>query len=372
MHRSVARTTRRVLQDRARARTRSPHEGRGDAHAATSDATAPTSFGALLETRAQDSAREQTDDAAQAHETSESGATGASDAKLSRTNDAKPAQETAEAAAEAESPAAETALAPRAAGAALRPPLLFGALALPGAPALAPAGTAMNLAPSATSTGVAAAPAEDVSPPPKSLAESRPTDEAAPDAQAQPASAMQPHAADARAFADTLESAAPKTTAREPVPTANAPKPGTPAGAAPAESDRASEILRQMRVHFAPEMRSATIQLTPVELGRISIRLHLEQGELRAVVRAEKRETLEALARHVPELRATLEQQGIQARQFDLQLGFQEPGARQQEPHSSADGNAAHPRDPQPAPRPEETRLARALAVHAGGVDTYA
>lgn len=179
--------------------------------------------------------------------------------------------------------------------------------------------------------------------------------------------------AEVRAFTAALEGATPRTDAA-PRDSAGAQAP-TPAPAphapAPAESERAAEILRQMRVHFAPEMRSATIQLTPVELGRISIRLQLEDGELRAVVRAEKRETLEALARHVPELRATLEQQGIQARHFDLQLGFQQHGARQQGEQQAA-AHARNANESQPAPRPEETRLSHALAAHAGGVDTYA
>jgi len=140
----------------------------------------------------------------------------------------------------------------------------------------------------------------------------------------------------------------------------------------PAESEHAGEILRQMRVQFSPELRTATIQLSPPELGRVSIRIRVEGGELHALVRAEKRETLDALQRHVPELKATLEQLGIQARQFDLQLGFEQHGARhgshEQQPKN--DGARAHEQDLQV--REHQRRLARTLSAHAGGIDTYA
>jgi len=140
----------------------------------------------------------------------------------------------------------------------------------------------------------------------------------------------------------------------------------------PVVSERAGEILRQMRVQFSPELRTATIQLSPPELGRVSIRIRVEGGELHALVRAEKRETLDALQRHVPELKATLEQLGIQARQFDLQLGFEQRGPRhgahEQQPKES--GAGAHEQDPQV--RQHQRRLARTLSAQAGGIDTYA
>jgi flagellar hook-length control protein FliK len=148
-------------------------------------------------------------------------------------------------------------------------------------------------------------------------------------------------------------------------------KPASAPPAPPAENARASEILRQLRVQLTPELRSATIQLSPPELGRISIRLRVERGELSAVVRAEKRETLDALARHVPELEATLGQLGIRARAIDLQLGFEQQGTRQgahEPPHSQ--GSPGHEHDPRA--REHERRLFASLSARAGGIDTYA
>jgi hypothetical protein len=162
------------------------------------------------------------------------------------------------------------------------------------------------------------------------------------------------HAPDARA--ETPEPAA----ARAPL----APPPP------PADSGRAGEILRQMRVQLSPEMHSATIQLSPPELGRISIRLRMNAGELRAVVRAEKRETLDALQRHVPELKSTLEQLGIQAREFDLQLGFEQRGSPQDPQQPRADGKTRG--EPEQDSTASEQRLARTLTARVGGIDTYA
>jgi len=145
-----------------------------------------------------------------------------------------------------------------------------------------------------------------------------------------------------------------------------------PAPPPPADSSRASEILRQLRVQLSPELHSATIQLSPPELGRISIRLRVEGGEMHAVVRAEKRETLDALQRHVPELKATLEALGIQARQFDLELGFEHRGASRNPQEAQTAGRNSADGDHDSTTREDERRLARTLSARVGGVDTYA
>ncbi len=137
------------------------------------------------------------------------------------------------------------------------------------------------------------------------------------------------------------------------------------------ETDRAAEILKQIRLRLSPELRQATIHLAPPELGRLSIQLTLEDRRLFAAVRIEKRETLEVLGRHLPELRAALASHGIEAEQFEFALGFQnDPNT-----HSDArDGERS--RSAEPVSRPEahsvrEETLMRALAS-ASGVDLYA
>lgn len=93
--------------------------------------------------------------------------------------------------------------------------------------------------------------------------------------------------------------------------------------------ERAHDILNQLRVHVSMGTRDALVQLHPIELGRISIRISTEGGRVRADVRAEKVETLDALQRHLPELRASFAQQGLDAQEFQLSLGFQN-GAREE------------------------------------------
>ena len=151
---------------------------------------------------------------------------------------------------------------------------------------------------------------------------------------------------------------------------AAATKPAPPMPESPADSGRAGEILRQLRVQLSPELRTATIQLSPPELGRISIRMRIEKGELHALVRAERRETLDALQRHVPELKATLEQAGIRARELDLQLGFEQRGAREDAQAARSGRSAGAGRDEEPELR--EAQLLRTLSARSGGIDTYA
>ncbi len=66
----------------------------------------------------------------------------------------------------------------------------------------------------------------------------------------------------------------------------------------------------------------ATLNLAPAELGRLSIKMAMEEDSLRATVRVERPETLEVLKQHLPELRAALAGAGIEAQEFDLALGF--------------------------------------------------
>lgn len=158
-------------------------------------------------------------------------------------------------------------------------------------------------------------------------------------------------------------------------PRASTPAPAAPPPDAPPprnDPERAGLILRQLRVHLSPELRSATIQLAPAELGRISIRIELERGELSAVVRAEKHEALDALQRHIPELKATLEQQGIHARRFELELGFQDAPARHEQDRPQSRRAGSRPSTSTSLPREDEQPLVRALSAGIGGIDTYA
>jgi hypothetical protein len=140
-----------------------------------------------------------------------------------------------------------------------------------------------------------------------------------------------------------------------------------------ADSERAADILRQVRVAIGPGLRRATIALTPPSLGRIHIRMSVRAGALTAVIRAEEPAALQALAHQLPELRATLAQQGIAVEHVDLGLGFETRQDAHRE-HPTHDGTQPADRDRRPAApaAPRELHRALARASARGGIDTYA
>ncbi len=142
------------------------------------------------------------------------------------------------------------------------------------------------------------------------------------------------------------------------------------AATSPAKSIEVAEnVLRQFKVQVHSKLDRAMIQLRPAELGRISIAIEMDRGKLRAVMRADKAETLELLERHVPELRASLEGSGIQAESFDFGLGLEQDGA------SDAQLPAASGWKDQTEPILEELEQRSLLAksfVNDKRVDTYA
>jgi hypothetical protein len=137
----------------------------------------------------------------------------------------------------------------------------------------------------------------------------------------------------------------------------------------PQDLERAADILRQVRVHLAPRDGEAHIELQPRELGRISIHVTVADGKMRTEVRAEKREALDAIQAHLPELRATLRDSGIVTQDFQFSLGLQnqprreQPGSQDQ--NHSSNAPAIDARDP------EHAVLLRATAS-ASGVDLFA
>lgn len=141
---------------------------------------------------------------------------------------------------------------------------------------------------------------------------------------------------------------------------------------APLDSERAADVLRQVRLRFSPELRQAVIQLEPRELGRISIKISVARGVVRTELRAENASALEALERHAPELQAALERVGLGGGSFALHLGFDGSSAQ----HAS-DGEQQRTQHGAvaPAERPELEGAPRALAQRLAalsGVDTYA
>jgi flagellar hook-length control protein FliK len=100
---------------------------------------------------------------------------------------------------------------------------------------------------------------------------------------------------------------------------------------APAEpsAEQAARVLQQLRAHMAHGKSHVTVDLVPAELGRVALNVAMRGGKMSAIIRAESAQTLELVERQLPELRASLAQQGIEAERFELHLGFGEAGSRE-------------------------------------------
>lgn len=159
-----------------------------------------------------------------------------------------------------------------------------------------------------------------------------------------------------------LEGAAPKSEASTP------PRPNLPL---PRE-ERAADILQQMRVNLNASSRSAVIQLSPPELGLVTIQIKMEEDKLRTLVRAERPETLDALARHLPELRATLQQQGLQTNDIQLELGLGSRDQAREEAFAQSTRRRPRASSMSEISAGEEALLARILAPQTDGIDLYA
>ena len=141
---------------------------------------------------------------------------------------------------------------------------------------------------------------------------------------------------------------------------------------APPDAKLAANVLRQVQVAFDPRKRTATIRLDPRELGELTIRIEVEAGHVRAVVRAESGRALELLERHLPELRASLSEQGLETDEFDLAL------LPERDAHGRRDHDARDTAQRRNALRHDNTivelplDLTTGLLMSGTGLDTYA
>jgi flagellar hook-length control protein FliK len=135
--------------------------------------------------------------------------------------------------------------------------------------------------------------------------------------------------------------------------------------------ERAADLLRQIGLQLSPQTRTAIVDLHPRELGRIHIRMSVEGGRVRASLRAERPEALEALERHLPELRAELSRAGLDPQELSLSLGFE---GRRGDDHAGAgrQARAAAPEADLRAATTDELAFVARRVARDGGVDTFA
>lgn len=95
-------------------------------------------------------------------------------------------------------------------------------------------------------------------------------------------------------------------------------------GAAPAETHRPlpgsleDQVFRQIRMKLEPGLSQVDIKLLPPELGSVRIRFELEGDRMKAHIEAKEAATAALLERHLPELKSTMTQAGLQVKEFEI------------------------------------------------------
>lgn len=160
--------------------------------------------------------------------------------------------------------------------------------------------------------------------------------------------------------------------ARSEAPAAPPPPQGSPEVPAPSETLQ----LEGLRLEIDPDQRHARLDLEPAELGRVSVELELRAKSVRALLRVESKEALEALRNQLPELRQAFEARGLSVQELELSLDSRGADSGQRSP-DQAPPPARRQRLRIGALTPSEQRLSALPAqsprpVRPGGIDTLA
>ncbi len=128
------------------------------------------------------------------------------------------------------------------------------------------------------------------------------------------------------------------------------------------------QFLQSLAVHVDAPAGSATVELEPLELGRLTVELTLQpEGGLRAEVRAERPDGYAAIEARLPELRASLIERGFANADIQLSLGLAQRESRRDAPSSGPRRGRSDTN------RPLETERVRALVPNGvGSVDLWA
>ncbi len=165
------------------------------------------------------------------------------------------------------------------------------------------------------------------------------------------------------------EGSAPGSTIQSPAASARATAPRSAAPPPPAAPFEV--VLDQIRPELRPNLRQALIVLEPADLGRIAVRVRMGADGLSAVLRADSSATRDLLERHLPELRASFEAQGLSVGHLEVQLDDPR-GGRHGSPGQEA--SAQSPRDAIESRSPNRSAGTplRAEASQGSAIDTFA
>jgi flagellar hook-length control protein FliK len=164
------------------------------------------------------------------------------------------------------------------------------------------------------------------------------------DASAKAASTIEP-------VANELESSASATEGKEAgavrAPTLSQPQTSQARYVDPAENY--ARLAQAMKVSAARGGSTATLQLSPPELGKVKLNITVKDGVMSANVVTESKEARSVLVNNLAELKTNLEQQGIKVENFDIRYsrdnneaerdqGAYQQGSRRRSQHETSDG----------------------------------
>ena len=85
-------------------------------------------------------------------------------------------------------------------------------------------------------------------------------------------------------------------------------------------SEGLQELARLVKTQLGQKRSSLTVHLSPAELGRVRVKVDMQDGLARVELTAETPEARDVLRKQLNELRGALEQQGIRVESLDVQL----------------------------------------------------
>lgn len=81
-----------------------------------------------------------------------------------------------------------------------------------------------------------------------------------------------------------------------------------------------AELARLVKTQLGQKRSSLTVNLSPAELGRVQVKVDIQDGVARVELTAETPEARDVLRKQLNELRGALEQQGIRVESLEVQL----------------------------------------------------
>jgi hypothetical protein len=150
---------------------------------------------------------------------------------------------------------------------------------------------------------------------------------------------------------------------------------GTAAADAPRQPATPSQVFEQIKVHVTRATKAGlnqvTIQLRPDDLGRVDVKLEVQDGKVRALVIAEKPETLQLLQSDARGLERALNESGLRTDASLLEFSLRGDGDSKAHGFGGGAQGRAGAATAEAAPaEPTEYDYSQAARLR-GGVDTY-